>query len=304
MARTTEVQYAAVAQACTELFRSGESVSFAKVYLAIGSKGGQQVVSDMIRRWRQESAAQLIAKRDHPSLPDALLTASDTLVEEIWKLALAQAEATYQAKMGELALKESDWSVRLDQAADQLAAVERDKLLLQGELTGVKATLQGKEAALAEQESRSRELQAALAARDDQVTALREDLARTLATLEAERTRHDEVLQTVQRQHEETVQQENARHAATVAQVHQQADADRRHFMAQTDELRQAHKQQAEQLRDQLAGERAAAESYRAQAYTARDEASRWKGRAEVIQEELDKVKKILAKVQKHREGK
>ncbi|WP_041648000.1 DNA-binding protein [Aromatoleum aromaticum] len=302
MVRITEVQYDQVEKACTELFRAGETVSFAKVYSAIGSRGGQQVVSDMIRRWRQETAATITAKRENTALPEELVAASDNLVETVWKLALARAEESYQRKLGELAMKEAEWQVRLEAADEKVAAVERENLLLNGELKEAKATLQAREHSLAELETRLREQQAALAARDHQITALREDLARAMTTLESERTRHDEVLQAVRHQHDESMRQERERHGAELTQVHSQAEADRRHFMQQTDDLRQAHKLQAEPLREQLEGQKVAAESYRKQAYTARDEAARWQGRAEVAQEELAAVKKILAKVQRHRE--
>ena len=130
MVRKTDVQYEQVAKACVELFQAGETVSFPRVYAAIGNKGGQQVVSDMIRRWKQETAQVITAKRENKSLPAELVSASDSLVEGIWKLAQEKAEASYQGKLGELALKESEWQVKLDLAVEKVQEVERDNLLL------------------------------------------------------------------------------------------------------------------------------------------------------------------------------
>lgn len=302
MARTTEVQYDHVERACTALFQAGEAVSFAKVYAALGNKGGQQVVSDMIRRWRQQTAAAITAKRENLALPEELVTASDKLVEGIWALALARAEDSYQQKLGDLAMKEAEWQGRLEAADEKVAAVERDNLLLHGELRERTATLHAREDSIAELETRLREQQTALSARDSQVSGLREDLARALTTLESERARHDEAFQSLQRQHEAAAQKENERHAAELAQGRELAESERRHFLFQTDELRQAHKLEATHLREQLEGLKVQSEVYRKQAYAARDEAARWEGRAQVAQEELAEARRILAKVRKHRE--
>lgn len=302
MAKKTDVQYELVEKACVQLFQAGETVSFPKVYQLIGSKGGQQVVSDMIRRWKQETAAVITAKRENPALPSELVTASDDLVGSIWKLALARAEEAYQQKAGELAMKESEWKVKLDQADEQVQAVERANLAIQAELSGARATLSAREEAIVELEARVREQQAALLARDEQVSALREDLARTMTTLEGERARHDEAIQGLHEQQSKALLAKDEQHAAELAQVHSQAESDRRHFLVQVDELRQAGKVQSDHLREQLAGEKVAAEGYRKQAYQARDEASKWQGKFELLQSELTDARKIIAKVQKHRE--
>lgn len=304
MARESEIKYEQVARACKEIFAAGETPSFRSVYNhpAVGAKGGQAVISDHIRRWKQETAALITAKRENPSLPAELVTASDDLVGTIWKLALARAEEAYQQKAGELAMKESEWQVRLDQAEERVQAVERENLAIQAELTGARATLSAREEAIVELEARVREQQAALLARDEQVTALREDLARTMTTLEGERARHDEAIQGLQEQHSKALLAKDEQHAAEVAQVQAQVETDRRYFLQQTDDLRQAHRVQADHLREQLAGEKAAAEGYRKQAYSARDEAARWQGKFELVQGELEQAKKILSKVQRHRE--
>ena len=118
MSRTTQVRFEDVAQACSELFRAGESVSFAKVYQRIGSRGGQQVVTDMIRRWRQEVAQQVLAKREHPELPPVLVEASDGLIASLWQQALVQAQQGYLQQAEELVQRELEWQQKLDDAQE------------------------------------------------------------------------------------------------------------------------------------------------------------------------------------------
>lgn len=291
MARISEVQYNQVEQACVSLFKAGESVSFAKVYQAIGSKGGQQVVSDMIRRWRQETAAAMTAKRENPALPEALVTASDALVGDIWKLALVRSEEVYQEKVAALGQKEQEWSAKIEAADERVRLIERDLLALQAELASTRATRDAAEKAVSALTTRTSELQAAIDSRDMQISNLREDNARAMTTLEAERVRHDDHVRALQEQH-----------TLEVAQLHTQADGDRRHFMQQTDDLRQAHRLQAENLKAQLEGLQIEAETFKRQAFTARDEAAQWRGKFEHVQDELAEARKIIAKVQKHRE--
>jgi len=302
MVRVSGVQYEVVADACRALFEAGETPSFAKVYAAIGSRGGQQVVSDMIRRWRQDVASQVLAKRKNPALPAELVETSDQLIAQLWQGALARAEAAYTEQVHALAAARADWEARLARAAQKAAEDGRRILVLEGALATAEATREAREAALVELEARLRETQAALTTREAQGVELREDLARLEATGAAERARHDDALRTQQAQHAAAIQSKDDAHAAALAQVHRQVEADRRHFLLQTDELRQAHKMEAAQLREQLASARDQAEAYRRQAYAARDESARWQGKAELFQDELAAARKILAKVQRHRE--
>lgn len=291
MARASEVRYAQVSAACANLFRNGESVSFAKVYAAIGSKGGQAVVSEMIRRWRAEIGEKLLTQRTHPTLPSELVEQSDTLISTLWQMALTRGAETYEQAVGELAMKESEWSLRLEKADAHVADKERQLLALVGEIKTLQATIAARDKALVEMEARNRELAAALAVKDDQVVGFREDLARTLTSLEAERNRHAVALQAKDEQH-----------ALELAGVQERAEGDRRHLMMQTDEIRQAAKLTADNLRAQLESEKLTTESFRGQAYKARDDASRWQGRAEVAQEELAEANRLLAKIRKNRE--
>jgi chromosome segregation ATPase len=290
VARESEVKYSRVEEACIQLFTAGESISFSKVYALIDSKGGQQVVTRYINQWKLATADRLKAARKSP-LPQTLVSTADALVEQLWRQANEQANTAFLQERGSLDMERSEMQVRLDAAANQVSDVERENARLQGELTGLQAVLSAKDMANQELEVRVRELTAALGARDDQVAALREDLARAMTTLEAERARFDETLQT-----------SHQRHAAELDQMHQREEENRRHFLTQVDQLNQANKVQAAHLREQLEGQKAQSEAYRRQAYQARDDASKWQGRTEAAQEELAEAKKILGKIQRHRE--
>src|SRR5574344_1927145 len=145
MSRTTQVRFEDVAQACSELFRAGESVSFAKVYQRIGSRGGQQVVTDMIRRWRQEIAQRVLAKREHPELPPVLVDASQVYVAQVdrenleVKALLARVQGQLQAR--ELAHEEL--GQRYQALQEKLAQTERERVLAReqaGQLEGALAS--------------------------------------------------------------------------------------------------------------------------------------------------------------------
>lgn len=301
MARNSAVEYDDVASACVTLFQAGESVSFARVYALIGSRGGQQVVSDMIRRWKTEVADRLLARREHPELPDALVTQLDEMATTAWRMALAKSEESMTAARGQLELERSEMQAHVQAADERAAGLEHQVHQLQVELASARATLDARDAALFELDIRLRELDAVRVEKESQVAGLREDLARALASLEAERVRHDEALLSMQRLHEDAVQKKADAHAAEIAALQERADADHRHFMMQTDEIRQAHKAKADSLVEQLEGQRMAADGYRRQAYQARDEASKWQGKFELVSEELAEAKKIIGKVQRHR---
>ncbi len=285
MARVTEVEYERVAQACAELFRAGESVSFAKVYQRIGSRGGQQVVTDMIRRWRQDIAQRLLAQREHPELPTALVQASDALIAGLWQQALTQAQAGYQEKTNALARRETEWQSKLDSAQAYVDQVDRENLTIKAELARAQGELQAREAAHRELDERHQAQQAQLVQIERERVQAREQISQLQATLEATRQQHEDGIGTLKEQQ-----------AGELRQVQLQADADRKHFMRQTDELRQAHRTQADHLREQLEGTRAAVDAGRQQLNAAREQASRWQGRAEVAQQELADLKAQTAK--------
>ena len=128
MSRLTQVQYEQVASACAELFRADDSVSCAKVYQRIGSRGGQQVVTDMIRRWRQDIAQRVLAEREHPQLPPVLVQASDGLIASLWQQALVQAQQGHLQQAEVLAQREVEWQQKLDAAQAAVDQMERENL--------------------------------------------------------------------------------------------------------------------------------------------------------------------------------
>lgn len=280
MSRTTQVRFEDVAQACSELFRAGESVSFAKVYQRIGSRGGQQVVTDMIRRWRQEVAQQVLAKREHPELPAVLVEASDGLIASLWQQALAQAQQGFVEQAEALAQRELQWQSQLDAAQAAVDQMDRENLEVKALLARVQGQLQAREVAHEELVQRHQALQERLAQTERERALAREQVGQLEGALASDRQRHGDAIQALK-----------AQHATQLHQVQVQADSDRKHLMVQTDELRQAHLAQAQQLREQLAGECVAVETSRQQLNTAREAGARWQGRAEVAQQELAALK-------------
>ena len=287
MSRTTQVRFEDVAQACSELFRAGESVSFAKVYQRIGSRGGQQVVTDMIRRWRQEIAQRVLAEREHPELPPALVEASDGLMASLWQQALAHAQQGYVQQAEALAQRELEWQQKLDDAQGYVDQVDRENLEVKALLARVQGQLQARELAHEELGQRYQALQEKLAQTERERVLAREQVGQLEGVLESERQRHGDAVEVLK-----------AQHATELRQVQVQSDADRKHLMVQTDELRQAHRAQAEQLREQLDGARSTVEASRLQINAARESGSRWQGRAELLQQELAELKAIVAKSQ------
>ena len=287
MSRTTQVRFEDVAQACSELFRAGESVSFAKVYQRIGSRGGQQVVTDMIRRWRQEIAQRVLAEREHPELPPALVEASDGLIASLWQQALAHAQQGYVQQAEALAQRELEWQQKLDDAQGYVDQVDRENLEVKALLARVQGQLQARELAHEELGQRYQALQEKLAQTERERVLAREQAGQLEGVLESERQRHGDAVEALK-----------AQHATELRQVQVQSDADRKHLMVQTDELRQAHRAQAEQLRAQLDGARSTVEASRLQINAARESGSRWQGRAELLQQELAELKALAAKSQ------
>ena len=287
MSRVTEVKYELVAKACAELFRAGESVSFAKVYQRIGSRGGQQVVTDMIRRWRQDIAQRLLAEREHPELPPALVQASDGLIASLWQQALSQAQQGFLAKAEVLAQRELEWQQKLDVAHGYVDQVDRENLEVKALLARAQGELQAREAAHQELLDRHQALQAQLAQTERERALAREQVGQLEGVVESDRQRHGDAMEALK-----------AQHASELRQVRLQADADRKHLMLQTDELRQAHRAQAQQLREQLEGARATVDASRLQINAAREAGSRWQGKAELLQQELAELKGQVAKSQ------
>jgi hypothetical protein len=271
MARTTDVQYEAVAAACLALFQDGDSPTFAKVYAALGNRGSGKVVNEMIRRWRKDLGDRLsiLSQRSLPGVPDALVATVDALVAQTWQLAIDEGEAAYQVARERLAEEREAWQHKLDAA-----------VVLEGDLKALRATLVERDKALAEiQVLRAEDLVVARE-RDAQLLAQREGNARLLATIGAEQQRHAAEL---------AAQQD--RHSAEILLERERADGERRHFAHITDELRQAAKAREHDLAEQLDGYKESAERYRAQAGKFSAEAAGWRARAETAEAALEKDK-------------
>ena len=280
MSRGTQVKYEDVAQACAELFRAGESVSFAKVYQRIGSRGGQQVVTDMIRRWRQDIAQRVLAEREHPQLPPGLVQASDGLVAALWQQALGSAQQGYQQQVEALAQREAEWQRKLDASQVYVVQVDRENLEIKAQLAHVQGQLQALQAAHQDLSQQNHGLQDQLTQAEKALVLAQEQVVQLQAAMASEQLRHAQALEALK-----------VRHAHDVRQVRVRADEDRRHLLQQTDELRQAHRAQAEQWREQHQGAVATLEAVRQQLGAAREEGARWQGRSQALQQEIGEVK-------------
>lgn len=270
MPRASSVQYADVAAACQNLFQAGEPPSFNRVYAALGNRGSGRVVSDLIRKWRAEAGERLtvMSQRSLPGVPDSLVQDVDAMLLKAWQLALAESETAYEAAGAVLDAERITWQQQLD-AAGALAA----------DLQTWRAVLAERTAALVELQNLRQGEQRARADVDARLIAVREDVARLTAALEASTLRHAEALAALE-----------ARHTAALALEQERAEGDRRHTAQITDELRQAAKAAELYLREQLDGTRIAAESYRTRAGQAATDAAKWQARAELAEDALAKA--------------
>lgn len=275
MPRVSEVAYERVAQACVELFQAGDTVSFAKVYALIGQRGGQQVVSEMIRRWKQEVAARLLAQRQSPQLPAALVGHADHLVQALWQAALAEGEQALAERSEALAQQVLAWQAQLAQADARVAECERAHLHVQGERDALEAAWRERGDTLTLLQQQHHELQQQHASGLQDLSAARSQLVEREAQWQQQQLLHDKHLQALKAQFADERQQADAR-----------ADADRRHLLQQSDALRQTHRSQIEALRQQLEAMGQRLEQHSQQAEAQRDEAFRWQGRAEALQTE------------------
>ncbi|MFZ4539523.1 DNA-binding protein [Propionivibrio sp.] len=298
MAKSSEVSPEAVATACVELWAAGESTSFNNVYDKIGRLGSAAIVQRYIAQWRKDSAERLSAKRTLPDLPTDLVTASDELLGKTWALALGQAEAAYSEAHRRLAGVRAEIEAALELANQKTAQAEFESLRLAGDIQGLQAQLDAKNDLLQDALKNLGESSVALATREDQIVGLREDLARALTTIASDRDRyaadlastrdhHVQELATERQRGDEKLADAQAKYQAELDRVQAMAQGDRLHLMAQTDEIRLAARIKADELKEQLENAKAYAEGYRREAYAARDEASSWRGKSEVMQETI-----------------
>lgn len=299
MARQSDLDPTRIFEICYDLFARGENTSFDKVYSALGRKGSAAVVTKAIGEWRNEAAEKLNTKRSNPDLPDDLTRASDELVGAIWKLALGKADSAYLEKENELAAEKIDWANRIDVAETNAAELERMVLVRGGELKALAAQLEAREEAISDLQSRLATASSLLAEKDTQVTGLREDIARLAATLDSERARHTADLAAERQRHDAAQQSERDRHAAETKALREQhaseqaraleiAQGERKHLMEQTDQIRTTARQREEYLAEQLKNEKAKSNGFERQANDARDREAVARGRAELLQEQLE----------------
>jgi hypothetical protein len=287
MVRTTEVQYSAVAQACLELFRQGETVSFAKVYLALGSKGSGRVVNDLIRRWRTETGEQLAlrSERSLPGVPPTVVAALDSLALSTWQLALDRAEEAYQAAQGRLEADREMWQSRLETAA-----------ALGAELAATQATLAARDEAIHALAATLQKEELARIVLETELTSLADERADLRARLSAEQEHQVQAQAAAEARMDERLAAIQDRYAAELAISAERNEGERQHLAAITDELRQGAKLKEAHLREQLEDAKALADSYRERAGRCGNELAALRGRLEADEVTIANLTAALAR--------
>lgn len=288
MPRVSEVSESQVAEICTALYAKGESVSFAKVYAALGHKGGQAVISDHIRAWRKSVADRVQAKRKHATLPPALVEGLDALAVTVWSAAVDHANVTLASAKAELTAAHAEADARVAAAESRVAALDAALSTKAAELNTLQAVADVQLRAVADAEARAHDLHLIACNKEEQIAGLREDLGRCLATLDSERSRHTEAIASLTDQH-----------TAALAQVEERHAGERSFLMQQTDDIRQASKLQTAHLQQQLDAANNSMEAYRVQAGKARDEVSRLQGKLELVQQEAAAQRELLDRITK-----
>jgi hypothetical protein len=263
VARASIVEYGQVAQACYELFQRGEPVSFQRVYDIIGNKGSNRVVTDFMKQWRKEAGDKLAVTITHslPGLPESLVGTVDDLLVKIWSGALESAEQSYQKAMDEVTSERAGLRVEREKEQVERQILLADNARLTSELKATQDNLGERGQSLQMAQAHGIELETQLRNRDVQVSSLREDVARLLATYEAGQRQHADELANAQA------------HAAT-----------------ELVEVRQSAKQAETQLRADLTAMTALRENDRQQSHQASLDASQWRGRAEGAEATIERL--------------
>ena len=275
MAKISSITFAEVAKICYELSGSGESVSFAAVYAALGNRGSGKVVNGFIQQWKKEVGEKLAMnfQRNLPGLPIDLVHLADQMLLKLWEAGLEAGEVGYQGAKEELERQRAEFAHERDQALS-LAGQESEKArALQGELEVLNAVLSQTKVTLAQTQQDMKTAQIALEEKSAVLLDAREQLARAQAALDAERRAADAKVTALEE-----------KHTAEISSLRVAAQGERNHLMRMTDELRTSSKLKQEELQMQLEAAKMQVDSYRQQANKARDEATSYRARAEAAE--------------------
>jgi chromosome segregation ATPase len=289
MPRISAVEYERVAEACSSLFLEGKSPSFESVYELIGRKGGAKVVQGMIADWRKEMANRFMAGRTNPDLPEDLITEADKVLTVVWRLALEKSDAAYADERAQIDQAKVDMAVKVENAQERAAALEREIVALQSERQTLEVRLQGNQSEIEDLRLRLADTTTLLRARDEQISQMREDGARLASTLENERRNHEAELLAERERHEQAVDAERQRAHESVEREREIAAGERQYLMRQTDEIRQAAKANEAVLKEQLQEAKAFVESFQGRAGRAESDAAFWRGKTEAVAEECSR---------------
>ena len=289
MPRISAVEYERVAEACSSLFLEGKSPSFESVYELIGRKGGAKVVQGMIADWRKEMANRFMAGRTNPDLPEDLITEADKVLTVVWRLALEKSDAAYADERAQIDQAKVDMAVKVENAQERAAALEREIVALQSERQTLEVRLQGNQSEIEDLRLRLADTTTLLRARDEQISQMREDGARLASTLENERRNYEAELLAERERHEQAVDAERQRAHESVEREREIAAGERQYLMRQTDEIRQAAKANEAVLKEQLQEAKAFVESFQGRAGRAESDAAFWRGKTEAVAEECSR---------------
>lgn len=298
MARISEVEYQPVEAACFQLMADGVNPSFELVYNIIGRRGSSKVVQDMIGRWRKETAERFFARRSHPSLPDDLVAAGDQLIEKIWIDALAKFDSVFAEKLKELETRLGEMQESVDAAEGVAKEEEKSRLAAESDIKVSHAENASLLERITDLDGRLRDATATLAAREDQIAGMREDLGRITATLEAEHIRHREEMGSERQHYEAAILQLQEKYQAEQARDREIAEGERRHLMMQTEQIRRENKEQVESLKEQLSDVKSRADIFQAKANKSQEDAYFQRGKAEAQEQTITGLQTKIAEME------
>lgn len=236
------ITYEMVEQACNELQVAGEKVTYLKVHERLG-QGSTRIVTGLMRRWREERLAATLAGEDpqFKEWPEALALRARKLLEALRDLSAEAAAASVETARIQMALKETELSLRAsaaeeqqEQALDSLRSEQATSRRLQAELDSVRGTLEVQRASI------------------DDLVCQRDRMAGNEQALK-------ERLELVQQEHEiqirelgEQARTERDRLIEETRKEQERAAGEREHLMQQTDRLRQDYAAQVQELRSKL----------------------------------------------------
>ena len=289
MARESAVTYENVGLICAQLQAAGTAPSYPSVaeehFRQYGTKGSSQIVQRYINQWRIASGKRELAMTSIPGLPEEAGVKLHQLLNEIWNVTLAQAEASLASQRHALEQTEVRHRLAIEEANAQAERAERNALSFQSELRGVQQRFDDLATERALAETRMAKLNATLDERTSAMLSLREEVTRLTTTLESMQSNYAAELSSTALRHEEALSAERAKLNAELERYQAAIEGERRHLMRQTDEIRQAATGRETLLQSQLDLSQVMKDRFEQAANNAREQESYWRGVAEASKE-------------------